>query len=216
MPVTRVRLIAICGVSAALLVVVLALLLLARPQPVPEAVPAEMSGEALSVAVYASLQRGETEEALALLAAGSERMPADPAMLGIRGVVAALAGQNELARDLLENAVIWRQDNPLVNFNLGNLLVQSDKVADWIRGKWLLIKVLESGDADLVERAGLTLLANLRIPLLEEEAVAIYEQMNSLSVFRPDNPRLSDAGRGAIARRMEAWSAATRRSFPRR
>jgi hypothetical protein len=170
--------------------------------------PVDGLGAALSAAIYDCLQRGETETALELLATATELLPNDPDVLGIRGVVAALAGQDAVARELLENAVIWKQDNVLVNYNLGNLLVQSDKVADWIRGKWLLIGVLEADDLDLVERAGLTLLANLRIPLLGEEAVEIHARLDALGVFRPDNPRLPQEGRAAIARRMEGTARA--------
>jgi tetratricopeptide (TPR) repeat protein len=168
-----------------------------------DAVDNGASGESMSQTVYQLLKTGEGEKALALLEIATERFPNDPDVIGIRGVVAALAGQNEAALVLLENAVVWKQDNPLVNYNLGNLLVQSEMVADWIRGKQLLMDVMDCGDIDLVERAGLTLLVNLRIPLLPEEALAIHEQLDALGVFRPDNPRLSEVARMAIRERMK-------------
>lgn len=160
-------------------------------------------GESVSTAVYTCLKEGQSERALSLLRVAVELMPDDPDILGIRGVVAALAGEKQAALALLENAYVWDQGNPLVNYNLGNLLVQGGHVAEWIRGKHLLLDAMQTGDDEIVEQAGLTLLVNRRIPLLPGEAGAVYAQLDELSVFRADNPRLSDEAREQIRIRMD-------------
>ncbi|NDV61423.1 hypothetical protein G0Q06_03065 [Puniceicoccales bacterium CK1056] len=166
-------------------------------------------GESISAAVYASLKKGQSEKALTLLSIGVEILPDDPHILGIQGVVAALAGEIETALVLLENAYVWNRENALVNYNLGNLLVQSGSVANWIRGKHLLLGVMDSDDADIIERAGLTLLVNQRIPLLPEETQTVHARLESLSVFRADNPGLSGEARELIRLRLAGAEEAT-------
>jgi hypothetical protein len=89
-----------------------------------------------------------------------------------------------------------------VNYNLGNLLVQSSQAADWIRGKYLLLEAMDSGDPDITARAGLTLLANRNIPLLPGEAEAVYIQLEDQSVFSVDNLGLPEGTRERVRSRM--------------
>lgn len=177
-------------------------------QPQPES-PDQVSSREAAAAAYERLRADDLEGAVRLVERRVEQSPDDPALLGIRGIIAALTGRTVEARALLENAVAWGDKTVPVRFHLGELLVRSGSVADLIRGKRMLLDVVNSRDTDLVQRAGLTLLANRFIPIPGNELAALHERLAALGTFDADSPILDEAGRRAIEARLQAGGSVT-------
>lgn len=156
----------------------------------------------LADTAWALFTDGQTEPGLAALRTARDLYPNDPDVLGISGVIAFRSGNTEAARTLLDEAVSWGLDRPLVTFHFGGLLVQSDSAADRLRGKRLLLRVLDGTNPDMAERAGLTLLTNTEIPLIPEELHSIYQTLDQANVFRADNPNLPAPALRIIANRI--------------
>lgn len=156
----------------------------------------------LADTAWVLFQNGQTEPGLAALRTARDLYPNDPDVLGISGVIAFRSGNTEAARTLLDEAIAWGLDRPIVTFHFGGLLVQSDSAADRLRGKRLLLRVLNGTNPDMAERAGLTLLTNTEIPLIPEEVRSVYDRLEEANVFRADNPNLPTQALRIIANRI--------------
>lgn len=156
----------------------------------------------LSDTAWELFLNGSTDSGVAALRLARDLYPNDPDVLGISGVIAYRSGEREAARTLLNEAVSWGLDRPVVTFYLGGLLVQSDSAADRLRGKQLLLKVLESATADYAERAGLALLTNRTVALIPEEIRTVYETLAERNVFTGDNPNLPAPALRLLANRL--------------
>lgn len=145
----------------------------------------------LSEVALELLREGDRETAVACLLLARDLYPNDPEVLGALGISSFLAGRMEDARQYLEQAESWRHETPWVDFYLGALLVRSEASADRARGKTLLMRAVERRDRDLSELAGLTLLADETIPLLESDYRKIFAILKELGSFHSDNPNLT-------------------------
>jgi hypothetical protein len=145
----------------------------------------------LSSASIDLVREGKGEQAVSLMNLGGELFPNSPEILGAMGITAFLQGRQEEARLLLEQAESWRLENPLVDFYLGAVLIQSDSTADLTRGKSLLMRVMNRKDEELSELAAFALLTAPGIPLIKADYKKIFDTLDELNALRPDNSNLN-------------------------
>ncbi|MFO7725165.1 MAG: hypothetical protein R6V45_06405 [Oceanipulchritudo sp.] len=145
----------------------------------------------LSDTALALFRAGGQQSAVEIMRLARDLYPNDPDVLGIMGIIAYLGGSREEARRYLEQAESWGQNRPLVDFYLGGILVLSDSTADQTRGKTLLMERVRGIDEELKELSGLTLLTSTKVPLIGEDIIFVYTNLDEAGVFRPDNENLN-------------------------
>jgi tetratricopeptide (TPR) repeat protein len=159
--------------------------------------PSLLSNTALSL-----LKSQNPEASIATVSLARELFPNNPDVLGIMGVIAYIGGSPAEARRFLEEAESWGQSQPIVDFYLGGILVQASNVAERSRGKSLLMRVVSSQEEEYSELAGLILLSDPSIPLIDKDVDVIFQALKASSAFHADNPKLTTETLRVIINRL--------------
>lgn len=146
--------------------------------------------EFISFAALQLIEANEVESGVTLINLANSLFPEDPDVLGVQGVLMYVSDELSQAEQLLEQAVIWQKNRPTFNFYLGSVLLRSEDQPRISRGKHLFLGLVNNNSARYAETAALILLAERRIPLLNEEVLSLLTFLESINALRPDNPLL--------------------------